>query len=113
MSASLVMTALIVVLVSFLSFLLSILIYKKTEGGSKAYLFWAYGATFTLFGAIMGFLASFFMDPNKTKLEGYEGVVAIVQLSLYLFGYFYISLGAMTLPADVKITNLDIKKTLG
>lgn len=110
MSASIVITAFIVVIISLIMVVLNRFIYKKTIGGSKAYYFWMVAAIFTFLGATIAFIASFFIDPNKTELDGAEGFVAVIQLTFYLWGYYYIALGALTLPAQMKITSVNVER---
>lgn len=113
MSASLIATALIVLVIALITFVFNKLIYKKTTGGSKAYYFWALASAFIVLGASVGFVSSFVMDPNKTEVGGIDGLIAVIQLSLYLVGYVYIALGAVFLPGDLKITNVNLEKIQG
>ena len=77
MSTSLVLVEFIAVVVSLFVLIFNIIIYKKTAGGSKAYLFWAQAAIFIFSGALIAFVSSFFTNLNEMELEGYKGIISI------------------------------------
>lgn len=109
-STSIVITACISVMITLLLAVFSFLIYKKTKGGSKAYLFWAKSGILLLAGALISFFSSFSMDPNAKLLKGIEGTTAVVLLTFYLFGYFYLALGATFLPGQLNIIHINLEK---
>ncbi len=90
----------------------TIKIYKKTQGASKAYYFWAQAAIFMFVGTSIALVGSIFLNPNIIEVNGLEGVFIVIQMSIYLVGYYYISLGTRTLPADLDITDKDRKNPL-
>ncbi len=110
MSLDIVLTALISVIITLFLAFFSLVIYKSTKGGSKAYYFWALSGILLLMGSLISFGSSFFMDPNAKNLEGIEGIIAVFLLSFYLAGYYYLSLGATYLPAQLNVINIDLDK---
>ncbi len=50
------------------------------------------------------------MDPHKIRLEGIDGFLAVIHLSFTLMGYYYIALGTLVLPAELKITDVNLDK---
>lgn len=97
---------------SSILFIINVLIYKRTPGASKTYYFWAFATTFLFLGALYSLVASFFFDVDNIEHEGASGLLAVVYLSLYLVGYYHLALGALVLPADLKITNYNIEKII-
>ena len=110
MSASIVITAFISVFMTAFLAIFSMLIYERTTGASKAYYFWALSAAFLLMGSLISFASSFFMDPNAKEVQGTEGFVAVIFLSFYLIGYFYLALGATFLPGELRIIHVNLEK---
>ncbi len=102
----------IISIITFSIFIINVLIYKRTEGGSRAYKCWAIATFFILLDSLVSLTSSIVISSNPLKDSNINELFQLISLSFSAIGYFYIPVGMLNLSSDLGIHNINQKKIL-